>query len=115
MKQIDRLLRYAKKMHSSAGKSLLVSIEYRDDLRKFVAGGTEYDSKGVSCGKGFLSEHDTLQDALSAVDMLTSQYQSANKITFIIDDLTFPEGVTMDGKAKNSEAIHTGRYSENNI
>ena len=95
MKQIDRLLRWARKTHSYTGKRLLVSVEYREDLKKFVAGGSVYDSKGISCGEGFLSEHDTLQEALAAVDELAAQYQSADKVTIIIDDLTFPEGVMM--------------------
>ena len=95
MKHIDRLLRMARKAHSSTGKRLLASVEYREDLKKFVAGGSVYDSKGISSGAGLLSEHDTLQEALAALDALAAQYQSADKITFIIDDLTFQEGVTM--------------------
>lgn len=95
MKQIDRLLRWARKAHSGTGKRLLASVEYREDLQKFVVGGSVYDSKGTSSGESVLSEHDTLQEALAAVDALAAQYQSADKITFIIDDLTFPEGVMM--------------------
>lgn len=95
MRNIERLLRRARKAHSSTGKRLLASVEYREDLKKFVAGGSVYDSKGISSGAGFLSEHDTLQEALAALDDLAAQYQSADKITFVIDDLTFPEGVTM--------------------
>lgn len=95
MKQIDRLLRWARKAHRGTGKRLHASVEYREDLKKFVVGGSVYDPKGTICGEGFLSEHDTLQEALAAVDELAAQYQSADKVTFIIDDLTFPEGVTM--------------------
>lgn len=95
MKQIDRLLRWARKTHSCTGKRLLASVEYREDLQKFVVGGSVYDSKGTSCSGNDLSEHDTLQEALDAVDALAAQYQSADKITIIIDDLTFPEGVMM--------------------
>ena len=95
MKQIDRLLRYARKTHSVTGKRLFASVEYREDLQKFVVGGSVYDSKGTSCSGNGLSEHDTLQEALDAVDALAAQYPSADKITIIIDDLTFPEGVMM--------------------
>ncbi|MBQ7785916.1 MAG: hypothetical protein IJ381_07200 [Clostridia bacterium] len=95
MKQIDRLLRWARKAHSCTGKRLLASVEYREDLQKFVVGGSVYDSKGTSYGGNALSEHDTLQDALGVIDALAAQYQSADKITIIIDDLTFPEGVMM--------------------
>ena len=95
MKQIDRLLRWARNTHSCTGKRLLVSVEYREDLKKFVAGRSVYGPDGLDTGKSFLSEHDTLQEALATVDALVAQYQSADKITFIIDDLTFPEEVTM--------------------
>lgn len=91
MRNIEKLLRRAKKVHGLNGKMLTASVDYDERTKKFCAGGTVYSPKGTSPGESFSAEFDTLQEALAYVDDLEAKYQACDKLTFIIDDLTFPE------------------------
>lgn len=90
MRNIERLLRRAKKVHGLNGKMLTASVDYDERTKKFCAGGTVYSPKGTSPGESFSAEFDTLQEALAYVDAMEAKYQACDKLTFIIDDLTFP-------------------------
>ena len=62
---------------------------YNDSMRALLP--SEETLVGGNIERIFSAEFDTLQEALAYVDELEAKYQACDKLTFIIDDLTFPE------------------------
>jgi len=109
MRNIERLLRRAKKVHDLNGKMLTASVDYDEHTKKFCAGGMVYSPKGSSPDESFGAEFDTLQEALAYVDELEAKYQACDNLTFIIDDLTFPEDDALYLKQINEQEAEKER------
>jgi len=68
-----------------------------------------YSPKGSSPDESFGAEFDTLQEALAYVDELEAKYQACDNLTFIIDDLTFPEDDALYLKQINEQEAEKER------
>lgn len=91
MNHINRLLMQTKRARNGKAKHILGFVDYVLEKKKFTASGTIWDGVAESGGKSFYSEHDNQEDAIAACEAVAARYPNSENITFIIDDLTFPE------------------------
>ena len=93
MKHINRLLQTARRAKQGQGRYIIGFVEYVPEKKVYTAAGTIYGGAFEKETEKFYSEHDTPQEAKAALAEIEKKYPDAEKVTFIIDDLTYPEGV----------------------
>ena len=93
MDHLTRLLMQARTARNGKGKHILGFIEYDINKRKFTAKCNVWDGVEGSGGENFCSEHDTQEEALAYCEALAAKYPNSENLNFIIDDMSFPEGV----------------------
>lgn len=98
MRTIERLLARAKAVKGSDVRDIIAFVEYRPDKRLYTAAGTLWDGRTKAEGDSFYSEHETPQEALAASEAIANKYPNAETVRIFIDDMTFPEGVTLNAE-----------------
>lgn len=98
MRTIERLLARAKAVKGSDVRDILAFVEYSPDKQRYTASGTLWNGRTKADGETFYSEHETPEEALAACEAIANKYPSAETVKIFIDDLTFPEGVTLSAE-----------------
>lgn len=76
-------------------RCIMGDVEYNHEKQCFTVWGVIYRGKVGMPGENFYSEHPTAADAVAACETIAAQYPDAESINFIMDDISFPDGVTM--------------------
>ena len=74
---------------------IMGDIEYSPEKQCFTVSGMIYRGKAGTPGERFYSEHTTATGAVAACEAVAAQYPDAETVNFIMDDISFPDGVTM--------------------
>lgn len=84
MKTLDRLLIKAKKHHGTDRLSLAF---IRPDGDMWLADGRIWNGKKGSGEKSITSKHNTIDEAVQAINELAERYPNHKDIVIIVDDL----------------------------
>lgn len=95
MQHITRLIISARKATGGKNKTVFGFIDYDIAKKKYTCSGDVWDGApgSVTERDTFYSEHDTVGEADAAASAIAAKYPLCESITFLVDDLSFPEGV----------------------
>lgn len=95
MRYIEKLLARARDIRCQTVRYITGNVDYNPVKRCYTASGMLWDGKAGSAGEHFYSEHDTPEEAAAACEAIAAQYPEAESVNFWMDDLSFPDRVTM--------------------
>lgn len=85
MDHLSRLLMQSKKEKTSKGMYIVGFVWYDPGKKKTIASGTIWDGIARSGGEVFYSEHDTLEEALTACEHVEARYANSICVNYLMD------------------------------